>query len=57
MDKTDLELSLAQIRTRRLAFTGDLAKVETATAVQWDDTKARMDKDWTDLKAMVDKAN
>ena len=55
--KTDLELSLAQIRTRRVAFTADLAGVETATAVQWDDTRARMDKNWTDLKAMVDKAN
>ena len=40
-----------------MAFTADLARVETATAVQWDDTKARMDKDWTDLKTMIDKAN
>ena len=55
--KSDLELSLAQIRTRRVAFTADLAGVETATSVQWDNTKARVDKDWTDLKAMVDKAN
>ena len=55
--KTDLELSLAQIRTRRVAFTADLVGVETATAVQWDNTKARVDKDWTDLRAMVDKVN
>ena len=55
--KTDLDLSLAQIRMRRLAFTADVTGVETATSVQWDNTKARVDKDWTDLKAMVDKAN
>ena len=42
---------------RRQAFTADVAGVETATSVQWDNTKARVDKDWTDLKAMVDKAN
>lgn len=55
--KTDLDLSLAQIRVRRAAFTADFASVETATAVQWDNTKTRVDKDWTDLKALVDKAN
>ena len=54
--KADLELSLAQIRTRRLAFGTDMKSVDTATAVQWDDTKARVDKSWTDLKALVDKA-
>ena len=55
--KTDLDLRLAQIRARRATFSADLASVENATAVQWDNTKARVDKDWTDLKAMVDKAD
>jgi len=55
--KTDLDLSLAQIRTRRAAFAADLTSVETVPAVQWDNTKTRVDKDWADLKAMVDKAD
>lgn len=54
--KTDLDLSLAQIRARRTSFAADLKSVESATAVQWDDTKARVDKSWTELKTMVDKA-
>ena len=55
--KTDLDLTLAQIRARRVAFSADLASVETVAAVQWDNTKTRVDKDWTELKAMVDKAD
>ena len=55
--KTDLDLNLAQIRTRRAGFATDMKSVDTSTAVQWDDMKARTDKDWTDLKALVDKAN
>jgi hypothetical protein len=55
--KTDLDLNLAQIRTRRAAFGTNVAAVETATAVQWDNTKTRVDKDWSDLKALVDKAD
>ena len=54
--KTDLELNLTQIRARRATFAADLKSVETATAVQWDDTKSRVDKDWSELKSMVDKA-
>ena len=55
--KTDLDFSLPQIRTRRTAFMMDMKSIDTATAVQWDDTKVRVDKVWTDLKALVDKAN
>ncbi len=55
--KADLDLSLAQIRTRRSGFGATFAAVETATALQWDNTKARVDKDWADLKAMVDKVD
>lgn len=54
--KTDLDLKLAQIRTRRAAFGTSFAAVETTTAPQWDDMKVRVDKEWADLKAMVDKA-
>ncbi|MDB4935446.1 MAG: hypothetical protein JWP87_2418 [Labilithrix sp.] len=54
--KADLDANLTAIRARRASFAADLKSIETATAVQWDDTKARVDKDWTDLKALVDKA-
>jgi hypothetical protein len=54
--KADLDANLTAIRARRATFAADLKSVESATAVQWDDTKARVDKDWTDLKALVDKA-
>ena len=55
--KTDLDSRLAQIRTRRAAFGTSFTSVATATAPQWDDMKVRMDKEWTDLKALVDKAD
>ncbi len=54
--KSDLEQSLAQIRARRASFAAEFAAVETATAVQWDNTKSRVDKSWRELKAMVDTA-
>jgi len=54
--KIDLDLSLAQIRTRRATFAADLKSIDSASAVQWDDTKARVDKDWTELKTLVDKS-
>lgn len=55
--KADLDLRLAQIRTRRAAFGTTFAAVATTTAPVWDDTKVRVDKEWADLKALVDKAN
>lgn len=54
--KIDLDLNLAQIRARRASFAADLKSIESATAVQWDDTKARVDKDWSELKTLVDKS-
>lgn len=55
--KVDLDSRLTQIRTRRAAFGTSFSSVSTATAPQWDDMKVRMDKEWTDLKALVDKAD
>ena len=54
--KTELDATLPGIRQHRAAFASDLTSVESATAVQWDNTKTKVDKDWTDLKALVDKA-
>jgi hypothetical protein len=55
--KADLDARLAQIRTRRAAFDTNVKTVETSTAITWDDTKTRIDKEWTDLKNLVDKAD
>jgi hypothetical protein len=54
--KNQLDQSLTQIRARRSAFGADFSQIQSATAVQWDALKTRVDKEWTDLKAAVDKA-
>ncbi len=54
--RTDLDTSLRQIRAYRDAFQVDCKRLETATASTWDESKARLDKEWTDLQALVDKA-
>ncbi len=54
--KTDLEASLKQIHSSRDAFTADYKTIELASAMSWDATKVRLDKEWTDLKTLVDKA-
>ncbi len=55
--KLDLDTHLASIRASRAAFATDVTTIDTTTAVQWDGVKAKADKDWTDLKALVDKAD
>jgi hypothetical protein len=54
--KADLDANLTTIRARRTTFAQDMKALDTSTAVTWDDTKTRVDKEWTDLKALVDKA-
>jgi regulator of protease activity HflC (stomatin/prohibitin superfamily) len=54
--KTDLDASLKAIGPSREAFTKDYQAIETASTTNWDATKARLDKEWTELKALVDKA-
>ncbi len=54
--KADLDAQLTQIRTQREAFANDWKQIETASATTWDSTKSRLDKEWTDLKSMVDRA-
>jgi lipopolysaccharide assembly outer membrane protein LptD (OstA) len=55
--KADLDLRLVEIRTRRAGLATDLKSIETATAVEWDKMKVKVDKDWNDLKGLVDKAD
>jgi hypothetical protein len=54
--KVDLDANLNQILTKRAEFSADYKAIEAASAMTWDDTKARLDKEWTELKALVDKA-
>jgi hypothetical protein len=54
--KADLDVQLGQIRSQREAFANDWKTIETASATTWDATKNRLDKEWSDLKAMVDRA-
>ena len=55
--KMDLDARLTSIRASRQSFATDMTTIDTATAVQWDGVKAKADKDWSDLKALVDKAD
>jgi hypothetical protein len=55
--KADLDARLPQIRTQREAFAADYKTVDGATAVTWDGTKQRLEKEWKELKDAVDKAD
>ncbi len=52
--KTELDIKVKQVAAARDAFVTDYKEIETATAVTWDATKARLDKQWADLKALSD---
>lgn len=54
--RTDLDANLRQIHAERGTFDTDYKTLETATASTWDDAKTRLDKAWTHLKTLVDKA-
>lgn len=53
---TDFADKLRDIRNRRATFSTDYDAIEAASATTWDDTKARLDKAWAELKTIVDKA-
>ena len=55
--KIDLDANLASVRASRASFATDVTTIDSATAVQWDGVKAKADKDWSDLKALVSKAD
>ncbi len=54
--KADLDAQLTPIRAQRESFANDWRTIETASADTWDSTKQRLDKEWVDLKTMVDRA-
>jgi hypothetical protein len=53
-NRSALETNLKLIHTKRAEFTSDYLAIETASAVTWDDTKTRLDKELSELKALVD---
>jgi hypothetical protein len=55
-DKANLDARLREIRASRAAFAADYRSLDAASAATWDDTKARLDKEMSDLKALVNKA-
>jgi tetrahydromethanopterin S-methyltransferase subunit G len=55
-EKTDRDAGLKQIHASRDAFQKLFLSLDSASESTWDDAKARVDKEWTDLKTMVDRA-
>ncbi|MEO7328841.1 MAG: hypothetical protein ABI193_09705 [Minicystis sp.] len=54
--KMDLDANLKTIRADRERFEADFKALDSATAVSWDNAKSSLDKRWSDLKSLVDKA-
>jgi regulator of protease activity HflC (stomatin/prohibitin superfamily) len=54
--KVDLDLSLKTIHADRDRFALDFKAIESATALTWDNAKADLDRQWSNLKALIDKA-
>lgn len=55
--RADLDASIPVLKSQRDAFSVDMKTIETANATSWDATKARIDKQWTDLKKAADKVD
>jgi hypothetical protein len=53
--KTALDGMLPAVQAQRTAFTGDLRAADGVGAAEWDSAKARLDKEWADLKAATEK--
>jgi hypothetical protein len=54
--RNHLEMGLTQIRADRFAFMNDYKSIDTVTSANWDATKARLDKKWTELSELVERS-
>jgi hypothetical protein len=54
--KAELRATVPALRAQRDAFVADFHLLATPNAGTWDATRARLDKEWADLRAAVDKA-
>lgn len=52
--KADINARLPALKAQRAAFVNDVRSLDTTTATTWDATKARLDKEWADLKSAAD---
>jgi septal ring factor EnvC (AmiA/AmiB activator) len=55
--KADLDAKLPSIRAQRASFGADFRAIQATTAATWDDSKARLDKEWDGLKNAVSDAS
>ena len=53
--KVELGNKTSTLRADRTAFAEDVRSLDNATAATWDATKARLDKEWSDIKSTSDK--
>ena len=53
--KDELETRAKQVRAQRVEFEKHVNDLETATADTWDGMKAKLDKEWDDLKTLANK--
>ncbi len=54
--KANLTATSGTLHRQRDAFAADVASLDYTAATMWDATRARVDKEWTDLHAAVDRA-
>lgn len=55
--KSDLQAQLPAIHAERDSFGNDFRSIDTVSAATFDDFKARLDKELSDLKSAVDKVD
>jgi hypothetical protein len=55
--KPDLRATLPALKAQRDAFVADFGSLGAVSATTWDGAKARLDKEWADLKAAVGRAS
>ena len=53
--KVEAGNKVSTLRAQRGAFAADVKSLDTTPAATWDATKARVDKEWSDIKSASDK--
>jgi hypothetical protein len=54
--KLELQSTVPSLRSQCNAFEADLRSLDQVSADAWDGTKARLDREWTELQGAVDRA-
>ena len=54
--KQDIHGAIASVKAARESFAADLRAVEASSATNWDEARARLEKEWTELKTATDSA-